>query len=106
MDLGDLTGLMGVLVGGAVILIPILAISARFALKPLMETWIKARQVSGPESQIQDRRIALLEAEVQSLQGTVRQLTEAESFRNQLSAPPSAPAARVAPPAGREDPVG
>ena len=105
MDLGDLTGLMGVLVGGAVILIPILAISARFALKPLIETWMKARQVSGPESQLQDRRIALLEAEVQNLHATVRQLAEAESFRSQLSAPPPAPAARVAPPADRQDPV-
>ncbi|HEX2204625.1 MAG TPA: hypothetical protein VHG91_15050 [Longimicrobium sp.] len=91
MDLGDLTGLMGVLVGGAIILTPILAFSARFALKPLIEAWAKARQPSGPEAQLQDRRISLLEAEVQHLHATVRQLGEAVEFRSQLG--PGAPAA-------------
>ena len=86
-----LAGVLAILFGGAALLVPILALSARFALKPVMETWIRLRQAetSDQEKILQDRRIALLEAEVQSLQQTLQRRTEAEAFERQLNAPPS-----------------
>src|SRR3712207_4594523 len=99
--IAELTGVVGVLVGGAIILTPLLALSVRFALKPLIESWARIRQAQGPEAaQLQDRRISLLEAEIQHLQEQVRHLSEAEDFRRQLSAPGADAAPPAVPPGG------
>ena len=67
---------------GLAILTPVLALCARFALKPVMETWLKLResQTSDQEKIMQDRRIALLEAEVQSLTQIVQQRLDVQDF--------------------------
>jgi hypothetical protein len=74
---------------GLAILVPVVAISARFALKPVMESWIKLRQTqtSGDEKIMQDRRIALLEAEIHGLQQLVQQQHEARDFERALKDP-------------------
>jgi hypothetical protein len=74
---------------GLAILVPIVAISARLALKPVMESWAKLRQTqtSGEEKIMQDRRIALLEAELHSLQQLVQQQLEAGDFERALKDP-------------------
>lgn len=75
---------------GAAILTPVLALSARFALKPVMETWmkLKATQTTDQEKIMQDRRIALLEAELQSLQQQVQQSSALQEFDQKLVASP------------------
>ena len=84
--LGELTGVIAVFFGGAIILTPVLALSARFALKPVIESFARLRQ--GHDADLtQDRRLALLEAELQSVQTTLQHLVEADDFRRQLSAP-------------------
>lgn len=82
----NITGLVAVLLGTAIVLIPVLALSARFALKPVIEAIIRLRQSQGAaqDSAVQDRRISLLEAEVQNLQQAIHSLTEAEDFRRRL----------------------
>jgi hypothetical protein len=67
---------------GLTLLTPVLAFCARFALKPVMETWLRMRQeqTSDQEKILQDRRIALLEAELQSLQQMVQQRLEVQDF--------------------------
>jgi hypothetical protein len=67
---------------GLTLLAPVLALCARFALKPVMETWIRLRQgqTSDQEKIMQDRRIALLEAELQNLQQMVQQRLEVQEF--------------------------
>jgi hypothetical protein len=71
---------------GLTIFVPVLAIAARFALKPVMETWMKMKQsqTSDEEKIMQDRRIALLEAEINSLQQMVQQQAEARDFERAL----------------------
>lgn len=73
---------------GAAVLIPILALSARFALKPVMETWMKLRQgeTTDQDKIMQDRRIALLEAELQSVQQQLQQRLDAQAFERKLAA--------------------
>lgn len=84
---------------GAALLIPIIALSARFALKPVMETWIRFRQseTTDQDKILQDRRIALLEAEVQSIHQLVHQRFEVDEFERKLSAPASDADAKLPP---------
>jgi hypothetical protein len=72
---------------GVALLTPILALSARFALRPVMETWMRLRQAgtSDQEKILQDRRIALLEAELQNLQQALQQRLDAQEFERELS---------------------
>lgn len=74
---------------GLSILVPVLALSARFALKPVMESWIKLRQsqTSDEEKIMQDRRIALLEAEINGLQQLVQHQVETSDFERALHVP-------------------
>lgn len=74
---------------GLTILVPVVAISARFALKPVMESWMKLRQsqTSDEDKIMQDRRIALLEAEIHSLQQLTQQQLEARDFERALHDP-------------------
>lgn len=71
---------------GLTILTPVLALCARFALKPVMETWIKLKQsqTSDQDKIMQDRRIALLEAELQNLQQMVQQRLEVHEFNRAI----------------------
>lgn len=90
----ELAGVIAVFFGGAILLTPIVALSVRFALKPTMESLAKIKQTSHPEtSTLQDRRISLLEAELENLRNSVQYLAEAEDFRRQLAVPAPADAA-------------
>lgn len=84
--IGELAGVVGAFFGGLIVLVPVVAVSVRFGLKPLVEA---KRQLSqGAAADLaQDRRLALLEAEMQSIQASLQQLTEAEDFRRQLGTP-------------------
>ncbi|HET7231203.1 MAG TPA: hypothetical protein VFJ16_14420 [Longimicrobium sp.] len=80
----EFAAIMALFFAGTIVLVPVLAISARLALKPLTETLLKLRQ-NGDESTLQDRRIALLEAQVQHLSATIDQFAEDE-FHRQIGA--------------------
>lgn len=74
MDIGELTGLVAVLLAGLTVLVPVVGLTARFAFKPLVEALIRARNTPGSEEAISllDRRMALLEQEMQGLGETRR----------------------------------
>jgi hypothetical protein len=94
--LGELTGALAVFFVGAIILVPVVALSVRFSLKPLIEA--RARLRHGDVTDVtQDRRLALLEAEMQNIQGTLQGLVEVDDFRRQLATPDIAPAPVVRP---------
>jgi hypothetical protein len=77
--------ILAILTGGAIILLPLLAICARFALKPVLQALIEFRDASaGAQSKLPDPRVELLEAEVWSLRSAVEELKAAEDFRRQL----------------------
>ena len=62
--------ILGVLVGGLIILIPIAGLTARFALKPMLDAYIAFRRdvAQGSEVEALERRIALLEEEHREMQ--------------------------------------
>ena len=86
----DLVGLAGVIMGSLIVLIPVAGLTARFAMKPVVESMAKLRQSSnqGEAVNMLERRITLLEKEVQNLSGIrddLGRLVEEMEFQRQLS---------------------
>lgn len=88
-----LAPVMGMMVGAFVVSIPLIAWGVRYAAKPLVEAIAKYRELQADSRQsdqvvlMHDRRLSLIEAELQHLQSGVQQLVEAEEFRRRLEAP-------------------
>jgi hypothetical protein len=87
----DIVGLAGVIMGSLIILIPVAGLTARFAMKPVVESMAKLRQGSnqGETVNMLERRITLLEKEVQNLSGIrddLGRLIEEMEFQRQLTA--------------------
>jgi hypothetical protein len=78
-----LTGVLAVLLGGLVVIIPIAGLTVRFAFRPVIQSWLelKERQLTNPSSDLLQQRVSLLEAELQQVQHQLRAVTEADEFR-------------------------
>lgn len=87
----DLTAIVAVIMGLLVVLIPVAGLTARFAFKPLVESLARVWEHKGTEETlaIAERRIALLEQQLEVVEGSVRQLQEAQSFDRQLRSGPT-----------------
>lgn len=81
-----LTGVLAVLLGGLVVLIPVLGLTMRFALRPLVEAWIQLRKDAANDAQtdLLRRQVLLLESELQQVQHSVQSLTDAQEFHRRL----------------------
>lgn len=93
MNAGDLTGLVAVVMGCLIVLVPIAGITARFALKPIVESFARLKEVQGGaaaqntrEVAVLEQRVALLEQQYQNLEGSVARLGELKEFDRQLGA--------------------
>jgi hypothetical protein len=82
-----LVPILAILVGGTMFIVPIVGLTARFALKPLVDSYAKARQssVSDARVEILERRLNLLEDQVQHLERDNQRLMEDADFRLRLS---------------------
>ena len=83
------------------VLIPIVGLTARFALKPIVEAIARMREAraggAGRELAVLEQRVSLLEQQYQSLDTTVERLGEIKDFDRQLTAggtPASVPPSR------------
>lgn len=85
-----MAAVLAVLLGGIIVLVPILGLTLRFALRPVIETWARLRSAPTPESQTEllGRQVALLEAELQHVQHTMQGLQEAQDFQRRLESEP------------------
>lgn len=100
MDGGEIIGLVAVL---GIIVIPSLGLTARFALKPIVESVLRLRDaLDRQRPSVEVQRISLLEERVTDLQHTVEQLAESVDFHAQLRSPP--PGAGRLPASGVTDP--
>jgi len=76
-----------------VVSIPVVAFSLRFAAKPVVDALVRLREVQGKTTTsdeamlLHDRRMSLLESELQHVNSTLERLVEAERFHVQLGAP-------------------
>lgn len=84
----DLNGIIAVTGGILIVLIPVAGLTARFALKPLIETVAKAMQARrGDESvQLMERRLALLEREMAAMRTELQQVSDGHAFDRKLAA--------------------
>ena len=72
----NITELVAVVLGCLMVLIPVAGLTARFAVKPIVEALGRARESTTTNEAVAllERRTALLEQEVQSLASTREQL--------------------------------
>lgn len=85
----DVTGLVATIGGLLIVLIPVAGLTARFALKPVVEAIFKAREntAGAREAAILEKRVALLEQQLRSIEGSMERLADDAEFRRQLEAP-------------------
>jgi hypothetical protein len=79
--------ILGILMGGLMFLIPIAGLTARFALKPIMEALSKGREQAGTNQEVAllEQRVALLEQQYQTLENSVERLGEVKEFDRRLA---------------------
>jgi hypothetical protein len=93
MDIGDnIVGLVAVIMVFSIVLVPIIGLTARFALKPTMEALSQFFQQKGVEETVRilERRVGLLEQQVEHMEGQLDQVAEVQRFDRQLGAGPRA----------------
>jgi hypothetical protein len=88
----DYTAIIAIIMGSLMFLIPIAGFTARFAMKPIVESLAKLRDSSAKAEAIElvERRLALLEQEVQSvsnIKDEVARLVDELEFQRKLAAP-------------------
>jgi hypothetical protein len=103
-EIEALAPLIGFLVTAFVVSIPVIAFSARFAIKPIAEALARVRESQGGSRGadeallLHDRRMSLMEAELQHMHGLMERLVESDRFRTELE---SARASQALPAATR-----
>lgn len=84
----DLTAVLGVIVGGLMVLIPIAGLTARFALKPIVESMqaLRSGGSAGPgvDTEALRTRIEALEAQIGAIDENVARILEKTEFDRQL----------------------
>ena len=82
--------LTAIVLGSLTVLIPIAGLTARFALKPIVEAMAQWRAMKGRDEalMLMERRFALMEDQVQGMERVVTQLRDEAEFRRRLEAPP------------------
>lgn len=82
-------GLTAVVLGGLAFLIPIAGLTARFALKPVIEaiTVLRGGQMGDQRVGLLEQRINLLEEQLHAMEREQARLVEDNDFRKQLEAP-------------------
>jgi hypothetical protein len=89
MDEEIILGGMAILFAGMVVLVPVLGLTLRFAIKPFFDSWaeIQRGQLRAEKNSLETREIQLIEAELQQVQQTLQALVEAQDFQRQLRDP-------------------
>lgn len=96
----DLVALVASVMGISIVLVPVIGLTARFALKPTVEALSRFFEHKGLDETVHilERRMALMEQQIESMDGTVRRLAEINEFHHALGrgetadeAPPPVP---------------
>lgn len=86
----NLTSIIAVIMGISVVLIPVIGLTARFALKPTVEALSRVFESRGTDESVQilERRVALLETQVEVMESSMHRVQETARFDAQLKAGP------------------
>ncbi len=82
----DFVALVAVIMGVSIVLIPVAGLTARYALKPIVEAIGRYFEGQGTQESIQivERRLGLLEHQLDELQGSLNRLVEVSEFDARL----------------------
>ena len=82
-----IAAVLAVIFAGITVLVPVVALTIRFALRPVIDSWVRLKQSPDSEQEraLVGRRLDLLEAELQHVQHALKEVTEAQDFQRQLS---------------------
>lgn len=82
----DVTGVIAVVMGLMVVLIPVAGVTARFALKPIAEAVARMREAQGTNRELQliEQRLALMEQQLSGLETDVRKIEDRTEFDRRL----------------------
>jgi hypothetical protein len=88
----NIVALVSVILGISVVLVPVIGLTARYALKPLVEALGRVFESrSADESmRILERRLELQEQQIDALQTVLKRVADAQDFDRQLAAPRAA----------------
>lgn len=78
--------LLAISLGGLIVLVPVVGLTARFALKPLVDSWNRSREtpLANERMAIMERRLALLENQLETVEQTNQRLMEEADFNRRL----------------------
>ncbi len=84
----DIVAVIGVIGGISIVLIPIIGLTARFALKPTVEALSRVFEGKRDEDSIQllEKRIALIEQQIDVVESSMSRLAEVSEFHTRLEA--------------------
>ncbi len=82
----DIVAVIGVIGGISIVLIPIIGLTARFALKPTVEALSRVFEGKRDDesTQLLEKRIALIEQQVSVMESSMHRLAEVSEFHTQL----------------------
>jgi hypothetical protein len=82
----DLVALVATILGISIVLIPVAGLTLRFALKPAITTLTRFFDHQGIEESVRmlERRIEFQEHQIQSLESTIRRLSDESEFDKKL----------------------
>ena len=89
----DLTSLVAPIMGISIVLIPVIGVTARFALKPTVEALSRFLHTKGLDESVHilERRMSLMEQQIESMDNSVKRLAEAAEFHQALGSGPTLP---------------
>jgi hypothetical protein len=89
LDEEVILGGLSILFAGMVVLVPVLGITLRLAIKPFFDTWaeIQRGRSDSERNALLERQIDLLETELQQVQQVLGSLVEAQEFQRKLADP-------------------
>lgn len=84
----DLVGLVATVMGISIVLIPVIGLTARFALKPVVDALAKVFDSRGLDETvgILERRMSLMEQQLEGMESSLRRMAEANEFHRELEA--------------------
>lgn len=82
----DIVSLVAVFMGISIILIPVIGLTARFALKPTVDALTRFFDHKGLDESVHilERRMALMEQQIEGMESSVRRLAEVSDFHRAL----------------------
>jgi hypothetical protein len=82
----DLTSLVATIMGISIVLIPVIGITARFALKPTVEALSRFLHTKELDESVNilERRMSLVENQLESMDNSLRRIADVTEFHHAL----------------------